>query len=81
MNSWYALLGCIYTTAKAKVTSLPICCIVFSLCIYTTETAAATKIKEKNRFRFRSSINAALHAFTKLPSPCGKKKDILHQFY
>ena len=50
-----SFLGCIYTRAKA--TSLPICCIVFNLCVYTTATAAATKIKEKNRFR---SINAAL---------------------
>ena len=34
---------------------------LFSICVfYTTAPAAATKIKEKNRFRFRASINAAL---------------------
>ena len=31
-----------YNYTKAKATSLPICCIVFNLCVYTTATAAAT---------------------------------------
>ena len=48
-------LRLIYIRAKAKSTSLPTCCIVFNLCIYTTATAAMTKTKEKNRFP--SSIN------------------------
>ena len=57
-----AYLGFIYIRAKA--TSLLTCCIVSDLCIYTTATAAATKIKEKNRFcfRFRSNINEPLRA-------------------
>ena len=50
--------GCIYTTAEE--TLLQIYCIVFNFCVYTTATASATKIKEKNHFRFRSSINADL---------------------
>ena len=43
---------CIYIRAKAKVkaTSLMICCIVSYLCVYTTVTTAATKIKEKIAF-------------------------------
>ena len=55
-------LGCIYTSAKAKAkaTSLPICYIVFNLCVYTTATAAVTKVKEKIAFAFASNINAAL---------------------
>ena len=36
------------------------CCIVSDLCLYTTATAAATKIKERIRFHFRSSTNAPL---------------------
>ena len=52
---------CIYTRAKAKATSLPICCIVFNLCVYTTATATATKIRTNRfHFHFRSSINTAL---------------------
>ena len=46
----FHILGCIYTREKAKTISLPICCIVFNLCVYTTATAAATKIKEKIAF-------------------------------
>ena len=53
-------LRLIYIRAKAKATSLPTCCIVSNLCIYTTATAAVAKIKEKNRFRFRSNINEPL---------------------
>ena len=57
-------LGFIYIRAKAnaKATSLPTCCIVSDLCIYTTATAVAANIKEKNRFRvrFRSNINEPL---------------------
>ena len=55
-------LGCIYIRARVKATSLPICCIVFNLCVYTTVTAAATRIKRKNHFHFDfcSNINAAL---------------------
>ena len=45
---------------KVKATSLPTCCIVSNLCIYTTATAAVTNIKEKNRFRLRSNINEPL---------------------
>ena len=45
--------------ANAKAMSLLTCCIISDLCIYTTATAVATNIKEKNRFRvrFRSNIN------------------------
>ena len=45
-----------------KATSLLTCCIVSNLWIYTTATAAVTKIKEKNClwFRFRSNINETL---------------------
>ena len=48
---------------RAKAISLPIYYIVFNRCVYTRVTAAAAKIKGKNRFRvrFRSSINAPLH--------------------
>ena len=46
--------------AKAKVTSLLICCIISCLCVYTTATAAATKIKEKKCFR--SSIEQGSHS-------------------
>ena len=54
-----AVLGCIYIRAKAKAMSLPTCCIVSYLCVYTIATAVATtKIKDKNRFR--SNINAPL---------------------
>ena len=52
-------LGFIYIRAKA--TSLLTCCIVSDLCIYTTVTAVATNIKEKNHFRVRSNINEPLH--------------------
>ena len=47
---------------NAKATSLLTCCIVSNLCIYTTATAAAANIKEKNRFRVRvrSNINEPL---------------------
>ena len=57
-------LGFIYIRAKAnaKATSLLTCCIVSDLCIYTTATAVAANIKEKNLFRvrFRSNINEPL---------------------
>ena len=45
-------LGCIYIRAKgkAKATSLPICCIVSSLRVYTTEMCQRQKIKEKIAF-------------------------------
>ena len=36
--------------------SLQICCIVSYLCVYTTAISERQKIKEKNRFRFRSNI-------------------------
>ena len=36
------------------------CCIVSNLCIYTTATAVAANIKEKNRVRFRSNRNEPL---------------------
>ena len=52
--------GYTYTREKAKVTALSICCIVSNLCVYTTATAWATKIKEKNRFRFRSWYKCSL---------------------
>ena len=53
-------LGFIYIRAKA--TSLLTCCIVSDLCSYTTATAVAANIKEKNRFRvrLRSNINEPL---------------------
>ena len=51
----------IYIRAKAKATSLSTCCIVSNLCTYTKATAAATKIKGKNRFR--SSINEPLQDY------------------
>ena len=58
-------LGFIYIKAKAntKATSLLTWCIVSDLCIYTTATAVAANIEEKNRFRvrFRSNINEPLH--------------------
>ena len=41
---------------RAKATLLPTSCIVSFLCVYTTATAVATKIKEKNHFRFRSRV-------------------------
>ena len=59
---------------RAKATSLLTYCIFSDLCIYTTATAAATNIKEKNRFRvhFRSNINEPQSwvyvAFTKIVS-------------
>ena len=43
---------------RVKATSLPTCCTVSNLCTYTKATAAATKIKGKNRFRY--SINEPL---------------------
>ena len=52
-------IGCIHTRAKAKATSLPICCIVFNLCLYYIDSSS-DKDQRKNRFRFRSSINEAL---------------------
>ena len=65
------ILRLIYTRAKvkAKAKSLPTCCIIFNLCVYTTATAAATNIKEKNRFRFlfkwalTNSVNASTHTY------------------
>ena len=44
------------------MTLLPTCCTVSFLCLYTTATAAVTKIKEKNRLRFyfHSNINESL---------------------
>ena len=50
-RSWISVntpLRLIYFRADAKATSLPTCCIVSNLCIYTT----ATKIKEKIAFAF-----------------------------
>ena len=60
--TWYVHsyeLGCIYirANAKAKATSLPICCIVSNLCVYTTAMCKRQKIKEKIRFRFRVRSN------------------------
>ena len=48
---------------NAKVMSLPICCIVSIMCVYTTVMCERQKIKEKNRFRFRvrSNINEPLN--------------------
>ena len=46
------------TKANAKATLLLTCCIVSNLCIYTTATAVAANIKEKDRFR--SNINEPL---------------------
>ena len=40
-----AALRLIYIRARAM--SVPTVCIVFNLCVYTTATAPATKIKEK----------------------------------
>ena len=37
---------------RAKVTSLPTYCIVSNLCVYTTVTTAASKIKGKIAFAF-----------------------------
>ena len=55
-------LGFIYTRAKAKAkaTSLPMCCIASYLCVYTTVTSERQKMKEKNRFRFTSNIKEPL---------------------
>ena len=51
-------LGFIYIRAKGneKATSLPICCIVSYLCIYTTATAVAANIKEKIAFTFAFAL-------------------------
>ena len=60
-RSWISVntpLRLIYIRAEA--TSLLTCCIVSNLCIYTTTTAAATKIKEKNRLRFRPNVDEPL---------------------
>ena len=59
IRSMYYALGCIYTRAKAKVkaTSLPICCIVSYLCVYTTAMSERQKIKENYHFRFRVRSN------------------------
>ena len=38
--------------SEEKATSLPICCIVSNPCVYTTATAAVTKIKGKFAFAF-----------------------------
>ena len=63
-NGFSAVLWFIYirAKAKAKATSFLTCRIVSDLCIYTTVTAVATNIKEKNRFRIRfcSNINEPL---------------------
>ena len=65
-----------YSESKSDIASNLLYCFQ-SVYLYYRDRSRS----EKNRFRFRSSINAALHAFTKLFLPCGKKKDILHQFY
>ena len=54
-----ASLGYIYikANAKAKATSLPICCIVSNLCVYTTAMCKRQQIKEKICFRFRVRSN------------------------
>ena len=58
-----SILWCIYIRAKAnvKAMSLPICCIVSYLYVYTTAMSKRQKIKENYRFRFhfQSTIKRA----------------------
>ena len=58
LSRYLSLLGYIYITAKAKATSLPICCIVSYLCVYTTAISERQKIKENYRFCFHFNENA-----------------------
>ena len=56
------LLRCIYTRVKAKAKAMlrQLGSKGIQFTVYIKATAAATKIKERNRFRFRSSISEPL---------------------